>query len=154
MRVFVAGASGAIGRQLVPMLVDAGHDVTGSTRSVEKLDMVRAMGADPVVMDGLDPESVWSVVTKSVPEVVVHELTAPGATINLRKRDEGLAVTNRLRTEGTQHLMAAAQGAGARRFVAQSVTGWTNQRVGGPVKSEIDPMRLRLHRLGERAQRR
>jgi nucleoside-diphosphate-sugar epimerase len=140
MRVFVAGASGAIGRQLVPMLVRAGHDVTGSTRSVDKLDMVRALGADPIVVDGLDPESVWNAVTKSVPEVVVHELTAPGATTNLRGLAESFALTNRLRTEGTRHLIAAAQGAGARRFVAQSVTGWTNQRVGGPVKSEIDPI--------------
>ena len=140
MRVFVAGASGAVGRCLVPRLVDAGHDVTGSTQSAEKLDLVRAMGADPVVMDGLDAESVWNAVTKSVPEVVVHELTALSAPTNVRKFDESFAVTNRLRTEGTEHLLAAAHGAGARRFVAQSFTGWCNQRVGGPVKSETDPI--------------
>ena len=140
MRVFVAGASGAVGRCLVPRLVDAGHDVTGSTQSAQKLDLVRAMGADPVVMDGLDAESVWNAVTKSVPEVVVDELTALGGPTNLRRYDEGFALTNRLRTEGTEHLLAAAEGAGARRFVAQSFTGWTNQRTGGPVKSETDPL--------------
>ena len=140
MRVFVAGASGAVGRCLVPRLVDAGHDVTGSTQSADKLDMVRAMGADSVVMDGLDAESVWNAVTKSVPEVVVHELTALSTPTNVRKFDESFALTNRLRTEGTEHLLAAAQGAGARRFVAQSFTGWSNQRVGGPVKSETDPI--------------
>jgi nucleoside-diphosphate-sugar epimerase len=140
MRVFVAGASGAVGRSLVPMLVESGHDVTGSTRSADKLDDIRAMGADPVVMNGLDAESVWSAVTRSVPEVVVHELTALAAPTNFRHFDQGFAQTNRLRTEGTDYLLAAARGARARRFVAQSLTGWTNQRTGGPVKSETDPI--------------
>jgi nucleoside-diphosphate-sugar epimerase len=124
----------------VPRLVDAGHDVTGSTQSADKLDMVRALGADPVVMDGLDAESVWNAVTKSVPEVIVHELTALRAPTDVKKFDESFALTNRLRTEGTEHLLAAAHGAGARRFLAQSFTGWCNQRVGGPVKSETDPI--------------
>jgi nucleoside-diphosphate-sugar epimerase len=140
MRVFVAGASGAVGRRLVPRLVQSGHDVTGSTQSADKLDMVRAMGADPVVMDGLDPDSVRSAVTKSVPEVVVHELTALAGPTTMRRWDDGFALTNRLRTEGTDHLLAAARTTGARRFVAQSFTGWTNQRIGGPVKSETDPI--------------
>jgi 2-alkyl-3-oxoalkanoate reductase len=140
MRVFVAGASGAVGRRLVPRLVQAGHDVTGSTRSADKLDMVRAMGADPIVMDGLDEQAVRSAVTRSVPEVVVHELTALAAPTNLRRYDDFFALTNRLRTEGTDYLLAAARSSGTRRFVAQSFTGWTNQRVGGPVKSETDPI--------------
>jgi nucleoside-diphosphate-sugar epimerase len=143
MRVFVAGASGAVGRRLVPLLVAAGHDVTGSTRSADKLDVVRALGADPVVMDGLDAQSVRSAVSRAVPEVVVHELTALGALAaasNVRRYDDVFALTNRLRTEGTDHLLAAARSSGARRIVVQSFTGWTNQRIGGPVKSETDPI--------------
>ena len=137
MRVFIAGASGAIGRRLIPMLVQRGHEVVGTTRG--DLDKVRALGAEPVIMDGLDPQSVTNAVGKATPDVVVHQLTALSGPADLRHFDRTFAMTNRLRTEGTHHLLAAARAASAGRFVVQSFTGWTNERTGGPVKSETDP---------------
>jgi nucleoside-diphosphate-sugar epimerase len=138
MRVFIAGAGGAIGRRLVPMLVQRGHEVVGTTRG--DLDKVRALGAEPVVMDALDPQSVTNAVGKATPDVVVHELTAIAGGSDLRHFDRMFAMTNRLRAEGTRNLLAAARAAGATRFVAQSFTGWNNERTGGPVKSETDPL--------------
>ncbi|TDD65068.1 NAD(P)-dependent oxidoreductase [Jiangella aurantiaca] len=141
MRVFLAGATGAVGRSLVPMLVETGHEVTGSTRSESKLAELRAAGAEGVVMDGLDAGSVMAAVRAARPDVVVHQQTALSAGMgDMRRFDEGFAVTNRLRTEGTDHLMAAALAAGATRFVAQSFTGWPNARSGGSVKTEDDPL--------------
>ncbi|HLI59315.1 MAG TPA: NAD(P)-dependent oxidoreductase [Solirubrobacteraceae bacterium] len=140
MRIFVAGATGAIGRQLVPMLVARGHEVTGMTRSPAKRDLVREMGARPVIADALDPEAVAQAVAAAEPEVVVHELTAIDAGRFGRDFDKAFAPTNRLRVEGTDHLLAAAKATGARRFVAQSFSPWLYARVGGPVKTEEDPL--------------
>jgi nucleoside-diphosphate-sugar epimerase len=140
MRVFVAGAGGAIGRRLVPQLVERGHGVVASTRSEEKLDGLRALGAEAVVMDGLDAPQVGEVLARAEPEVVVHQMTALADMSDLRHFDEEFAVTNELRTTGTDHLLAAAEAAGTRRFVVQSYTGWPNIREGGPVKTEDDPL--------------
>ncbi len=138
MKVLVAGASGALGRQLVPRLVAAGHDVVGMTRTSSRL--VRELGATPVVADGLDPEAVARAVGRSEPEVIVHQLTALSAGIDPRHFDRDFAATNRLRTEGTDHLLAAGRAVGARRFVAQSYAGWPFARRGGAVKTEDDPL--------------
>jgi nucleoside-diphosphate-sugar epimerase len=140
MKVFVAGATGALGRALVPRLVGAGHEVTGMTRSHAKRDVVRALGAQPAVADALDPEAVAQAVAQAEPEVIVHELTALSGPLNMRHFDRSFATTNRLRTEGTDHLLAAGRAVGAHRFVAQSFAGWTFARIGGPVKSEDDPL--------------
>jgi 2-alkyl-3-oxoalkanoate reductase len=140
MRIFVAGATGALGCRLVPPLVQGGHQVTGLTRTAGKAAGLRAAGAEPVVADALDRDAVLQAVVAARPEVVVHELTALAQMTDFRKLDEGFALTNRLRTEGTDHLLAAARAAGARRFVAQSFAGWPFARVGGPVKTEDDPL--------------
>lgn len=137
MRVFVAGATGAIGRQLVPRLVAAGHEVVGMTRSESKQAMLRELGATPVVADALNPEQVAEAVATAGPDVVVHQLTAIG-TLDTRHFDRDFALTNRLRTEGTDHLLAAAKVADVRRFVAQSHFV-RYAREGGAVKSEEDP---------------
>jgi nucleoside-diphosphate-sugar epimerase len=139
MDVLVAGAAGAIGRRLVPQLVARGHRVVATTRSARKLDELRAMGAEAVVMDGLDPMAVGEVVGRAAPQVVVHQMSALHGMRSLRRFDHEFAVTNALRTSGTDHLLTAAAAAGARRFVAQSYTGWPNLRAGGPVKTEVDP---------------
>ena len=140
MRVFVAGATGAIGRQLVPRLVAAGHEVTGMTRSEAKQRMIRELGAAPVVVDALDREQVADAVGSARPEVIVHQLTAIPATLDMRHFDRDFALTNRLRTEGTDHLLSAARAIGVGRFVAQSYGAWPYARTGGPVKSEEDPL--------------
>jgi nucleoside-diphosphate-sugar epimerase len=140
MKVFVAGATGALGKQLVPMLVARGHEVTGMTRTPEKEALIRGMGARPVVADGLDPEAVAQAVAAAEPEVVVNQLTAIDATKFSRSLDKMFSTTNRLRTEGNDHLLAAARAVGARRFVAQSFAGWPYERSGGPVKTEDDPL--------------
>jgi nucleoside-diphosphate-sugar epimerase len=140
MKVFVAGATGAIGRQLVPMLVERGHEVTGMTRTPAKEEAIRSIGARPVVADGLDPEAVAQAVAEAEPEVVIHELTAIDAGTVGRNIDKQFAVTNRLRTEGLDHLLDAARAVGARRFIVQSFAGWPFERTGGPIKSEEDPL--------------
>jgi nucleoside-diphosphate-sugar epimerase len=140
MKVFVAGATGAIGKQLVPMLVGRGHEVTGMTRTQAKADLIRSLGARPVVADALDPEAVAQAVTEARPEAVIHQLTAIDAGSISRSMDKMGALTNRLRTEGTDHLLAAARAVGARRFIAQSFAGWPFERTGGPVKTEDDPL--------------
>ena len=139
MKVFVAGATGAIGRQLVPRLVSAGHEVHGMTRSESKQAMLSRLGAVPVVADALDQEQVMAAVGQAQPEVVIHELTAIPDTLDMRHFDRSFALTNRLRTEGTDNLLLAAQSVGARRFVAQSYFG-IYARTGGPVKTEDDPV--------------
>jgi len=140
MRVFVAGATGAIGKQLVPRLVEAGHEVHGMTRSESKQAMLHELGAVPVVADALDPDQVAEAVGRARPEVIVHQLTAIGA-VDLRHFDRDFALTNRLRTEGTDHLLSAGQAVGVRRFVAQGVGGYgAYARTGGPVKTEEDPL--------------
>jgi nucleoside-diphosphate-sugar epimerase len=139
MRVFVAGATGAIGRQLVPRLVAAGHEVTGMTRSEPKRAMLSELGAVPVVADALDPDRVAEAVAGARPDVMVHQLTALAGVERYTERDA--APTNRLRTEGTDYLLSAAQAVGVRRFVAQGVAGYgAYARSGGPVKSEEDPL--------------
>jgi nucleoside-diphosphate-sugar epimerase len=140
MKVFVAGAAGAIGAQLVPQLVERGHEVVGMTRSQSKRKLVAGLGARPVIADALDREAVGRAVAEADPEVVVHELTALSGKLNMRRIDRLLAPTNRLRTEGTDHLLAAAKAVGARRVIAQSFSGWPFARVGGPVKSEAAPL--------------
>ncbi len=140
MRVFVAGATGAIGKQLVPRLVEAGHEVHGMTRSESKQAMLHELGAVPVVADALDPDQVAEAVGRARPEVIVHQLTAIGP-VDMRHFDRDFALTNRLRTEGTDHLLSAGQAVGVRRFVAQGVGGYgAYARTGGPVKSEEDPL--------------
>lgn len=140
MRIFIAGATGALGRRLTPLLVRDGHHVTGTTRTTGKIGQLHAMGAEAVVLDALDRDAVITAVTAARPDVVVHQLTALSKPMNLRKFDQSFAQTNRLRTEGTDNLLAAAQAAGAQRFIAQSYTGWLNERTGGPVKTEDDPL--------------
>jgi len=138
MRVFVAGATGAIGKQLVPMLVEAGHEVHGMTRSESKQAMLQELGAVPVVADALEPDQVAEAVGKAQPEVIVVQLTALSG-LGLRNLKRGAALTNRLRTEGTDHLLSAGQAVGVRRFVVQSNYA-LYARSGGPVKSEEDPL--------------
>ncbi len=140
MRVFVAGASGAVGRRLVPMLIADGHDVTATTHGAAKLDMLRDMGANPVVMDGLDAISVGEAVARAEPDVIVHEMTALAGTPNTKHFDRWFAVTNQLRTRGTDNLLAAASASGVERFVAQSYTNWNNTRKAGPPNTEDDPL--------------
>jgi nucleoside-diphosphate-sugar epimerase len=137
MKVFVAGATGAIGKQLLPRLVAAGHEVHGMTRSESKRTMVEKMGAVPVVADALDRDAVAEAVARVQPEVLVHQLTAIG-TLDTRHFDRAFAVTNRLRTEGTDHLLAAGKAVGVRRFVAQSNLAMY-ARTGSTLKSEDDP---------------
>jgi 2-alkyl-3-oxoalkanoate reductase len=140
MRVFVAGATGVIGQRLVPRLVAAGHQVVATTRSPGKAEGLRALGAEPAVVDGLDAMAVREAVGRAEPEVVIHQMTQLAGMKNLRRFDREFAVTNRLRTQGTDHLLAAATAAGARRFIAQGYTGWPNSRSGGPVQTEVDPL--------------
>jgi nucleoside-diphosphate-sugar epimerase len=136
MRVFLAGATGAIGRQLVPRLVAAGHEVHGMTRSESKRAMLSELGAVPVIADALDRDQVAEAVKRAEPEVIVHELTAIGA-IDLRHYERSFAPTNLLRTAGTDHLLAAGQAVGVQRFVAQShITAYP--RTGAALKSEED----------------
>jgi nucleoside-diphosphate-sugar epimerase len=137
MKVLVAGATGAIGKQLVPKLAAHGHAVVGTTRTKAKFLMVRDLGAMPVVLDALDAEAVARVVAEIEPDVIVHQMTALAGSLDLN--DRSFAQTNRLRTEGTDHLLAAGRAQGVRRFVAQSYAGWPAERSGGPVKTEEDP---------------
>ena len=139
MRVFVAGATGAMGRQLVPRLLAAGHHVIGMTRSESKQSWLWDVGAEPAVADALDPGQVAEAVGRAEPDVIIHELTAIGA-LDLRHFDRSFALTNRLRSEGTDHLLSAGRAVGVRRFVAQSYAAWPYERTGGPVKTEDDPL--------------
>ena len=140
MRVFFPGATGALGRHLVPGLVAAGHEVTATTRTPGKAARLREAGAAPVVVDGLDREAVIAAVLAAAPEVIIHEMTALADMRSLRNFDRVFAATNELRTKGTDNLLAAAAEAGTRRVIAQSYTGWPNERSGGPVKTEDDPL--------------
>ena len=143
MKVFVAGATGALGRVLVPQLVARGHEVVGMTRSASKQDLVRGLGARPVVADALDPDAVAEAVASAEPEVIVHQLTALSGKMGIRdmrhpERFEGAILTNRLRTEGTDHLVAAGRAVGARRFVAQSFAAIRFAGPRGRVQTEAD----------------
>jgi 2-alkyl-3-oxoalkanoate reductase len=140
MRVFVAGATGAIGHRLVPLLIDSGHEVVGTTRTPSKTDGLRLSGATPVVLDGRDGEAVRRVVLEAEPEVVVHQMTALSGDLDFRHFADTFAETNLLRTETTDIMIEAAVEAGTRRFIAQSFAGWPNEQSGGPVKTEEDPL--------------
>jgi len=140
MRVFVAGASGAIGRRLVPQLIAAGHEVVGTCRTPSKVDLLHDLGAEPVVLDVLDPAAVERAVVDAKPDAVVHEVTALTGLSDFRHFDRSFAQTNRIRTEGTDALIAAADAAGARRFVAQSFASHRFVRAGAWVKTEDDPL--------------
>ncbi|MGA9747842.1 MAG: NAD(P)-dependent oxidoreductase [Nocardioides sp.] len=139
MRVLVAGATGAIGKELVPRLADAGHDVLAMIRKESDQARVMDLGAVPVIADALDGAAVEAAVRHAAPEVVIHQLTAIGH-VDPRHMERSFAATNRLRREGTDNLLAAARAAGVRRFVAQSNGGFTYARTGGPVKTEQDPL--------------
>ena len=140
MRVFVAGATGALGQRLVPQLVGRGHRVVGTSRSSERAAGLRAAGAEGVVLDLLDPAQVRAAVEAARPDAIVHEGTALSGVEDVKHFDRTFAGTNRLRTEGTDALLDAARAAHVGRVVAQSYAGWPYARVGGPVKSEDDPL--------------
>jgi nucleoside-diphosphate-sugar epimerase len=141
MNIFVAGATGAVGRRLVPRLVEAGHEVTGMTRTASKAPVLEEQGAHAVVADALDAEAVGAAVSAAEPEVVVNQLTDLAAIgSNMRRFDSYFETTNRLRTEGNDHLLSAARAAGARRFIAQSFGGWPYARDGERVKDEEAPL--------------
>ena len=140
MRVFVAGASGAIGTRLVPRLIEAGHEVIGTSRSAANADRVRALGAHPIALDLLEREAVIAAVVAAEPDAIVHQATALADAKFSRNLDRTFAPTNRLRIEGTDALLAAARKAGVRRFVAQSFASYRYAREGGPVKTEDDPL--------------
>jgi nucleoside-diphosphate-sugar epimerase len=144
MRIFVAGGSGVIGRRLVPQLVARGHQVTATTSSPGKVDMLEQLGADAVAMDGLDAASVGEAVARARPDAIVHQMTAispaHAGKPNFKRFDRWFATTSRLRTEGTDHLLAAAEATGVSTFVAQSYASWNGIREGGWVKSEEDPL--------------
>jgi nucleoside-diphosphate-sugar epimerase len=140
MKVFVAGATGALGRQLLPQLVASGHEVVGLTRTPSKQDLLRSLGARPAVADALDPEAVARAVAEAEPDVIVHQLTALSGSLDMRHIERDFAQTNRLRTEGTDHLLAAGRAIQVRRFVAQSFAGWPSARTGGAIKQESDPL--------------
>ncbi len=140
MKVLVAGATGALGKQLVPRLVADGHEVVGTTRTEGKLDALAELGATGVVADLLDPEQVARVVAEAEPEVIIHELTALNRNFDIKHFDQTFEETNRLRTEATDHLLAAGRAVGVKRFIAQSYTSWPFARTGGAVKTEDDPL--------------
>ena len=141
MKILVVGATGAIGKRLVPILLADGHDVVGTRRSPQRAEELRALGAEPVVLDLLDESAVRRVVGTTVPDAIVHEATAlSGLSNNPRRFDEDFALTNRLRTDGTDHVLAAALETDVRRVVAQSFAGWPHAREGAPVKTEDAPL--------------
>ncbi|NGO07735.1 NAD(P)-dependent oxidoreductase [Streptomyces sp. HC44] len=141
MRVFVAGGTGVLGRRLVPQLLAGGHQVTATTTSAAKLGLLKQLGAEGVVMDGLDAVSVGEAVAAARPDAIVHQMTglATGKP-DMRHFDRFFATTNRLRTEGTDHLLAAAEATGVSTFVAQSFGSFNGIREGGWVKTEEDPL--------------
>jgi nucleoside-diphosphate-sugar epimerase len=139
VRVFVAGGTGVLGRRLVPQLVARGHQVTATSTGEAKLGLLERLGADAVVMDGLDPASVGAAVARAAPDAIVHQMTAIG-TADIKHMDRWFAATNRLRTEGTDHLLAAAGAAGVANVVAQGYACWNGIRAGGWVKTEEDPL--------------
>lgn len=140
MRIFIAGATGAVGRNLVRALVTAGHSVVGSTHTAAKADLIRGMGAEPVIADGLDATGMRAAVSSAEPDVVIDEMTDLARVTDLRHLDRAFARTNELRTRGTEILLAAARDSGVKRFIAQSFCGWTYSRDGGAVKTEADEL--------------
>jgi nucleoside-diphosphate-sugar epimerase len=143
MRVFVAGASGVIGRSLLPLLAQEGHEVVGMTRSEEKMGALREMGAEPMVADAFDADGLCEAVVKARPEIVIHELTDIPRAIDPKRFEEQFERNNRLRREGTRNLVAAAQAAGARRLIAQSIA-FVYVYGGGVLHTEEDPLAVEL----------
>ena len=142
MKVFVAGATGAVGKFLVPQLVKGGYEVIALTRSPRHVEALRAAGAEPAVADALDHDAIVQAIQRARPEVIIHELTALTGVKNFKKFDEEFAMTNQLRTEGTDNLLAGARAAGTRRFIAQSFGNWDYARSGSGLKTEesaLDP---------------
>jgi nucleoside-diphosphate-sugar epimerase len=140
MKIFLAGASGAIGKRLLPQLVRRGHTVTATTRTPDKVDSIRRVGATPEVMNALDEQEVLETVRRAAPDVIIHELTAIPSSLDLKRFDEGFAFTNMLRKEGTDILLAAARSTGCRRFIAQSYAGWPYRPTGTWIKDENDQL--------------
>ena len=144
MRVFVAGGTGVVGRRLIPQLVARGHQVAATTSSASKLDALKRLGADALIMDGLDAASVADAVASARPDAIVHQMTAispaHAGKPDMKHFDRWFAATSRLRTEGTDHLLAAAKANGVTTFVAQSYGSWNGLRQGGWVKTEADPL--------------
>ena len=140
MNIFLAGATGAVGRSLIPLLIDHGHSVTGTTRSPEKAAALRALGAEPVVLDGLDRAAVLDAVGAAKPDAIISQMTALSGLSDLRKFERAFALTNRLRTEGTEHLLEAARVTAVERVIVQSYAGWPYARTNGRVKAESDPL--------------
>jgi nucleoside-diphosphate-sugar epimerase len=140
MKLFVAGATGAVGRPLVSALIAAGHSVAGLTRTSTKAEIIRRMGAEPVVADGLDAAAVRAALGSIRPNVVIHQMTDLTGATDLRHFDRVFASSNRLRTQGTDILLTAAREAGTKRFIAQSYCGWPYASVGGAVKTEVDEL--------------
>jgi nucleoside-diphosphate-sugar epimerase len=144
MRVFVAGGSGVLGRRLVPQLVARGHEVAASTTTAAKVDLLEQLGAEPFVMNGLDAMSVGETVARATPEVIVHQMTAISVAHagkpDMKRPDRWFSETNRLRTVGTDHLLAAAEATGVSHVVAQSYASWNGVREGGWVKTEEHPL--------------
>ena len=140
MKVFLAGSTGAIGKRLVPLLVEAGHEVVALVRAPQKGKAAEVLGAQPAVADALDRAALTAAVRKAEPEAIIHQLTALTGVASFRRLDEDFALTNRFRTEVTDTLLAAGRAAGTRRFLAQSFCGWPFAPVGGPVKTEEDPL--------------
>lgn len=140
MKVFVTGGTGAIGRFLLPQLIEHGHQVVALTRSPAKAELIERTGVSAVIADPLDKQQLTAAVRRAEPEVIIHQLTALSSVGNFRKLDQDFALTNRFRTEVTDTLLAAARTIGTRRFIAQSYCGWPYARKGGPVKTEEDPL--------------
>jgi len=140
MKIFIAGATGAVGRPLVSACIKAGHSVIGLTRTPAKAGLIRAMGAEPAVADGLDADAITAVMGSARPDAVIHEMTELAGATDLRNFDRTFAGSNQLRTRGTDILLAAAQENGVRRFIAQSYCGWPYARIGEAIKTEADPL--------------
>jgi len=140
MRILVAGATGAIGLELIPQLIAAGHTVVGTTRTAAKAELIKRMGAEPAIADGLDAAAIRAAVLAAKPEIIIDQMTDLADVTDLRHFDRAFATTNRLRTEGTDFLLAAAREVGVKRFIAQSFCGWTYGRGGEEIKTEADAL--------------
>jgi len=140
VKVFVAGSTGAIGRSLLPLLIEKRHDVVALVRTPARAKDVEALGARAAVADALDPDGLRAAIRRAAPEAVIHELTSLKGVTNFRRFDQTFALTNRFRTRTLDTMLAAARSIGVRRFIAQSYCGWPYAREGSPVKTEDDPL--------------